>query len=61
MQFAVFPFFVLTVIIAVPGFMAVTLPLLTVATLLLLLIQVTDLFLALAGANVEVNNIVPPI
>ena len=41
LQLAVFPFEVLTVMIAVPVFLAVTFPLLTVATLVLELFHVT--------------------
>ena len=56
-----FPSVVVAVIVAVPFFFAVTTPLLeTVATLVLLLFQVTALFVALLGATVAVNVAVFP-
>ena len=56
-----FPSVVVTVIVAVPFFFAVTTPLLeAVATLVLLLFHVTVLYVALLGATVAVNVAVLP-
>ena len=49
------PSLVVTVIVAEPAALAVTVPLLTEATLELVLDQVTFLFVALVGATVAVN------
>ena len=54
-QVAVLPLFVFTVIVAVPAFLAVTKPLLTVATLESLVVHVTLLFVALLGVIVAVS------
>ncbi len=54
------PAWVVTVIIAVPTALPVTVPLLTVATLVLLLDQFTVLFVALLGVTVAVSVSVPP-
>ena len=56
LQVAVFPFEVFTVIVAVPAFLAVTLPLLsTVATLVFELLQVHFLFAAFDGYTVALR------
>ena len=52
---AFLPSFVKAVIVAVPAFLAVTLPFLTVATFVLLEDQVMFLYLAFAGATVAVK------
>src|SRR5699024_6752153 len=55
------PSFAFTVIVVVPSVLAVTKPvLLTVAILLLLLLQVTDLLFALFGVIVTLNCFVCP-
>ena len=55
------PSCVVTVMVAVPAATAVTKPeLFTVATAVLLELQVTVLFVALEGATVSVNWLVPP-
>ena len=46
--------------VAVPGATAVTTPLFTVATLGLLLLQVTSGFVALLGSTVAISCAVPP-
>ena len=51
----------MAVIVAVPLPIAVTVPLLTVATAVLLLDQVTVLFVALEGATVAVSVLVLPV
>ena len=55
LQVAVFPLFDFAVMVAVPAPFAVTFPPLTVATELLLVLQVTDLFVALEGDTVAVS------
>ena len=55
LQVAVFPFTVFAVIVAVPAALIVTLPLLTVATEVLLLVQVMLLSVALLGDTVAVS------
>ena len=55
-----FPSEVLTVIVALPAFLAVIVPFETVATLVLLDVQVTFLLVALLGLTVAVNVSVPP-
>ena len=55
-----FPSSVLTVIVALPAFLAVIVPFETVATLVLLDVQVTFLLVALFGLTVAVNVSVPP-
>ena len=54
LQDAVLPLFVFAVMVAVPGPIAVTLPFDTVATLLLLVVQVIVLFVAFDGLIVAV-------
>jgi len=54
------PSCVTTVMVVLPTATPVTVPLLTVAMAVLLLIQVTFLFVALAGSNVAVRVSVPP-
>lgn len=60
-QDAYFPLLIFTVIVAVPAFHAVTFPPETDATELLLLLQDTDLFVALEGLIVAVNEKIPPL
>ena len=55
LQDAVLPLFVFAVMVAVPGPIAVTLPFDTVATLLLLVVQVIVLFVAFDGLIVAVR------
>ena len=62
LQVAVLPFEVFTVIVAVPAFLAVTLPLLsTVATLVFELLQVHFLFAAFDGYTVALRFEVFPV
>ena len=60
-HWADWPFSNVAVMVAVPALTAVTVPVLsTVATLLLLLLQVTFLLVALSGCTVAVRVSVPP-
>ena len=61
MHVAVLPFTVLAVIIASPADWAVIVPALTVATSLLLVDHVTDLFIEFSGTIVLVKAAFPPI
>ena len=53
---AVLPFAVFAVIVVVPTFLAVILPPETVATAVLLLVQLTERLVALLGETVAVNT-----